>query len=723
MGLQLKIGGRFCDLDNDNNNLSIDFAIYDGKTLSNIKSSTTNRNIKIPATNHNTVILGFYGELSQDAIPAQFEFPCEMYADGYLLVKGKGYLQKANYGLVGSDYQLKVATYEILIIGENADCFTDMRELYLRDCMTEPTHTQSPTLMNDGLEADYDSGDKYGYLPIQYTATAKPNQYSVGELTPFYFGLSLVEDIFKKVGYTVDSNFFYSNGFKRLAFPLYPVQKYPPEFSNDYLNITATISATVPYPDWEVLAFPFDTQSQIPPVGNPYSVISYEYTVPYKGFYRMQGFFKLEWDSLGTNVFFAIIPFKNFAPVSPPPYGTYKENIATGDILEFDTVVFCEFGDILTINTGLSVGTGISVKESYFKITGEALYTYGRTDNFVNLAYLTRNWKALDFIKGITGMFNLAWQANAITKIVRCEPKDDYILTYRELGTGSIAAGFYQQTVDDFTSRLAINQPADLTNRTDAAISFILSLKEDSNDLYIKQANAAVVNDFKAGCSWYNPPALKANKDIDVIENPFFAPTMHRRAADLSQPNPITNQEVIVQIPILFADGQNTFEELTFNFQPRLLYYRKYGSTVNDGYWNYDDGSGGGASSNKYYPCFAVNGLDVTGLDWNLHYGSELNAANTIGKGLAERYYLRQAARERLGNTLKVFAYFDTIQIQNLDFAKKIRIAQGIFILQSLNNYLPTNPSAPCQIELQQDSLNPTNYFQTGQPTTLNIAQ
>lgn len=719
MDLQLKINGKICDLSNSDTDFNFDFAIYDNNTLANIKASTTNRNVKLPANKTNKEIFNNYGEISQGLIPAQFEFPCSVWINDFPLIMGKCYLQKAVFGQAGSDYQLKVKEYEVLIIGDNADCFTDIRELYLRDCITEPPHTQTPALMNAGLQADYDSGDKYGYLPIQYTTTAVANEFSVGELTPYYFALSLVEDIFKKVDYTVDSTFLYSDSFKRLAFPLYPIQKYPPEFSADYLNIVAENSAEVFYPAWSVLTFPFDQQTQIPAIGNPYNVGTYQYTCPYKGFYRVQCSFKLQWDSIGTNDFFAILPLKNGTP-PPPPFGAIKYNVVTGDKLEIDTVFECDFGDILTINTGLSVGTGISVKNASFRVTGEALYRYGRTDNYVNLAYLTRDWKALDFIKGLVGNFNLACQANPVTKTVRIEPKDDYIYTHRESGASFLQQGFYQPTLENFEQRLRLNQPADIENGTDKGVSVIMKMKDDDNDFYLKKANASTVNDFKAGSSWYKPPLLKANKDIELIENPFFAATMHRRAADLSQPNPLTNDLGIIQIPILFAEGQVNFEDLTFNFQPRLLYVRVYGSAINDGYWRYNNGTA--ATVEKYYPAFAVNGLDTDGLDWNLHYANEINGF-ILSAGLAKRYYLRQMGRDLLGNTLKCFAYFSPLDILNIDFSKKLKIAQGVFILQAINNYQPTSPSAPCQIELQQDNLNPPDYFQTGQPTTLNIIE
>lgn len=721
MNLQLKINGQLCDLGKEDANINFDFAIYDGETLANIKASTTNRNIKIPATKKNKRIFDNYGEISQSVVPAQFEFDCVVMLNGFVLTKGKGYLQKANFGVTADNYQLRVVEYEILIIGENADCFVDMRELYLRDCISEPPHTQTPALMNAGLQANYNSGDKYGYLPIQYTTTAVANEFSVGELTPFYFALALVKDVFDKLGYTLDSTFLFSDAFKRLTLPIYPVQKYPPEFSNDFLNTVAQNSAEVFYPDWVALKFPFDQQTQTPALANPYNVATYEYTCPYKGFYRVQSFFKLQWDSVGTNTAFIAIAFKNGAPGSPPPYGAVKYNVQTGDTLELDVVFECDLGDILTINTGLGVGTGISVKEATFRVTGEALYRYGRTDNFVNLGYLTRDWKALDFIKGLTADFNLVWQANAITKTVKVEPKDDYIYSYRESGASFIACGFYQRTLENFEQRLAINQPAEMENATDKAVSVIMKMKDDDNDFYLKQANAPTVNEFKAGSSWYKPPLLKANKDVDVIENPFFAATMHRRAADLSKPNPLTNDLAIVQIPILFAEGQVAFEDLTFNFQPRLLYFRLFGSAINDGYWSYNNG--GGTATVKYYPAFAVNGLDITGLDWNLHYGKEINAINSLGNGLAKIYYTKQSARDLLGNMLKCFAYFDALQIQNLDFSKKLKIAQGVFILQAVKNYEPTKPSAPCQIELQQDYFNPPDHFQTGQPTTLNIIE
>ncbi len=718
--IRLYIDNKLASLPADGLDVSINFAIYDNNALSNIKGATTTRTAKLPADKNNQSIFNQYGGVSNGVIPAQFELACRIELAGLPILTGIAYLQQVEFK--AGVYQLEPEFYEVLIIGENADFFTRLRGKYLREVISEPPHTQTPALMEAGLEADYDLGDKYGYCPIQYLPFQNGNEITVGELTPFYFQRALLDDICASVGYALKSDFFNTAPFKRLILPLYPVSIYPPEFAQAYLNVKANVLATVPYPNFEVINFPFNNILTPPTVGaNPYNTATYYYTVPVAGFYKVDALFEFAWDGVNNNSAVSAFLSQNGTPPTPPMGAVRSTNaVQTGETLRVSYVFQCAAGDTLSAGIiGVVLGTppdGLSVTRAELGITGQAQYIYPQTDNFINLAYLTRDWTVIDFLKGLTAAFNLVWQADAVTGEITCEPKDDYTLYLPETATQTQGQGFYFRTIENFTQRIDLSQPATLTNEIGKAINTIVNFKDDPNDFYISLLNETVEAGAKVGGAWFLPSNLKAEKDVRVDENPFFAATTHRLAAEITQIAP-DGSEINPQIPILFTEG-NSFSSYNFEYQPRLLYFRPFGSTIQDGYFNLNNGTT--ITTRKYQPCFAVNGNDTTGLDWVLHYNGETIADNNT-RGLAYTYYLREYNRQILGNTLKCFARYNASQINKLTFRQKIQIAQGVFILLNISNYQP-NTNDPTQITAIQDTFAVLDFFQNNQPSGLNVA-
>lgn len=722
--LQLYIDNQLASQPSDGLDIAVNFAIYDDSSLSNIKGNSTTRTAKLPADKNNQRIFGQYGGVPNGLISAQFELPCRVELSGLPILTGKAFLQKVEYkaGL----YQLEPEFYEVLIIGENADFFTNLRGRYLREVVSEPPHIQTAALMTAGLGADYDAGDKYGYCPIQYLPFKVGNEFSASELSPFYFIRAMLDDICADAGYTLNSSFFDSDPFKRLILPLPPVSRYPPEFSAACLNAAATITAPVPLapfvgqPNYK---FPFNLQTLQPtsPFStNPYNTAAYTYTVQFRGFYRFVATFKFAWDGINGNDQLIIVIYKNNSPAPPPSAIGTATAIQNNDAITLDVVVQADAGDVLDLRflTNVAVGinqTGLTVTAANVEITGEASYIYQRSDNFVDLAYFTRDWLAIEFIKGLTGLFNLAWQADAVSRTITCEPKDDYTLNLPEIGSQQLGQGFYFGTAESFAHRIDLAQPASLTNEIGKPANIIINFKDDPQDFYTTVANERVEAGAKAGGAWFLPPMLKAEKDVKEDENPFFAATAHRYATEITATAPDGSQ-INPQIPILFTEG-NLFDNYNFEYQPRCLYFRPAGSSINDGWVFYNDGTS--TAPRKYQPCFAVNGNDVTGLDWVLHYNGESVQPNN-GRGLAYTYYLAEYNRQLLGNTLKCFAFYNAAQINGLTFRQKIRIAQGLFILMSIDNYQPAS-NAPTQISAVQDNFEINDYFKANQPSTLNV--
>jgi hypothetical protein len=720
MGLELMIDGKVCTLPKEElEKLAFNFAIYDNKALGNIKGASTTRTVKLPADGNNTLIFGQYGVVSNGLITQQLELSCSIKISGLPILTGKAYLAGVEFG--AGLRQLLPKSYEVLIIGENADFFTAVRGLLLRQVISEPPHQQTATLMTDGLAADYDAGNKYGYLIAQYRLFNNINYVTAGELTPFYFTKALLDDICASVGYTLKSDFFNTAGFKRLTYPLFPIQEYSPEFSVDYLNIAAQISAPVPYPDFLTLYLPFDQQTQAPTglgAVNPYSTTTYTYTVPQKGFYRVVSVVRFAWDGIGGNSQIEMAVVKNL-DITPPVTGGVRSatNIQDGDTLKSEYVFDCVAGDTLTVLLAGLIGAhdGLSLESATLTVTGTAVYEYGSPTNFVNLGYMAGSVTVFDFIKGLTGLFNLAWQADAVSRVLVCEPKDSYILNDPETGAQSLENGFYLGSPADFNPKIDLSQSADMSNGIGDAVRVIMNMREDTADFYITAANEQVTDGQNAGGGRYEPPT-KAEKDIEIIENPLFAATAHRYADELTIDAP-DGSRVRAQVPILFNDDN---PNVVGAFLPRCWYFRPYGSTRKDGYIKYEDPVLG-VVARQHQPAFAVNGNDIGGRDWVLQYGSEPNS--TIAVGLMAAYYRRELGRLLLGNSLSLFAFFTHAEINQLNFREKLRIAQGLFILTAVKGYQPaTSGSTSTQIEAIQDNLNPPDYFLNNQPTTLNLA-
>ena len=114
-----------------------------------------------------------------------------------------------------------------------------------------------------------------------------PGKVKLDELTPFVFIKTILDKAFASIGYRIISSFLESEAFTRLIHLAPLPDRYPQEFSEDYLNIEAsTASGTTPFTG----TVNFLTQTKTPPELDPYDELAGIYTVPFTGFYEVTVF-------------------------------------------------------------------------------------------------------------------------------------------------------------------------------------------------------------------------------------------------------------------------------------------------------------------------------------------------------------------------------------------------------------------------------------------------
>jgi hypothetical protein len=352
---------------------------------------------------------------------------------------------------------------------------------------------------------------------------------------------------------------------------------------------------------------------------------------------------------------------------------------------------------------------------------------YGQTYNLSDV--INKDYKQIDFIKGIAHAFNLNITTDEAEKQINIEPFDNFYLPY-----GSAI---------DWTYKL--DRSKDIEDRfleSDLKRKFIFKYKTDSQDSSVQYRGVEYFKDVIDEYPYQEELANNFEKGVTTFENPFFAGTFNAKDQDTFG-FPIYNDTAFSAC--LWEERENNAvtwayqksrPEKGFNFTPRLLYWNKYSPTTGDANLNtpkiasiqtWSVGSmekfvlanadaptntssppSPNIISNAYPQATSINRDDSTSPI--LSYGNVFvrdydDAANTYtsytgGKGLYEAYYkkmfemFKQSPRVRTVNIdLK------TSDIVNLDFRKLVYIDGFYWRLNKIIDFMP-NKNESTKVEL-----------------------
>lgn len=668
---RLLIDGTTVDLPQSGISYSLVYEVSDEGFIS---GAYAKRSIELPSTGVNDALFeDWYAAGTSNHTTAPVLKPFSFEDGGIQIISGQAELQS---GILTSDqYRFKGKSYKVELYGSNADWILQLKDVYLRDLDFTPTILKLSVIMS-GWTATYDSGDYYGFTLIKWKEWSTYGQVSTQEFTPFLFIRSILDKAFDSIGYTLESDFLDSDVFKRLIMPLPMPERYPEEFSQDYINVDLAEPGTTVTSTAAAYVFPTYTQ---PNLNTPYNTVTGYYTCPFTGYYEV---------SVTASVVSTGGTWSGSfgAQVNNTSYYIANQALYFGSLL-FPTsgnksgaltypVVYLQAGDQISFFHSYGGTDPTNVYAFSMQIRGEAEYGIG---SILDFRYMLKDWKVIDLIKGLQHMFNLRFEAYPQTSTLIIEPADPYL--YRQYNAPTTVAqevrdGFYIAPATDSTQALDLQPDAELFNVSDVARTTIMGYKTNGQTEEFKELNE-IIKIFDAQ---YVLPADRFNNTIEKKENPFFAKTIHTIDTEIQG----TTAETQLQIPLIYPQNYEldpTATESNTDIEPRILYFAGYRGVPSDSLVKY--GFTGGV---ELSPPLSFTTNYNQSSDFSLSFASEEVNGDSV-PGLFEAFWMQEYARKRIGKRLECFYFWDLLSINSLTFRNKLLIDGSEWILQKIDGY------------------------------------
>lgn len=668
---RLTIDGTIVDLPQSGLTYSLVYEVSDEGFISGAYSK---RSIELPSTGINDALFEDWyaaGTANETTAPVLKSFVFE--DGGVQIISGQAELQS---GVLMSDrYRFKARNYKVDLYGTNADWTIRLKDLELRDLDFTPVVLDQVTIQG-GWTNTYDAGDYYGFTLIKWKEWNTAGQVGIDEFTPFLFIRSILDKAFDTIGYTLQSDFMDSDVFKRLILPCPMPERYPEEFSQDYINVDLEEPGTITPSIGNAYVFPSFTQ---PNLATPYDNTTGYFTVPFTGYYEVE--ISASVTSLSGTYAFTI-----GAQVNNSTYPIALQQIQFGTPITPTSgnksgtllypVVYLQAGDQISLLHSFGGTDPTNVYAFTMQIRGEAEYAFG---SILDFRYLVKNWKVIDLIKGLQHMFNLRFEANPQAQTLRIEPADSYL--YRQYNapttvTQELRSGFYQIPTADSTQGLDLEPDAELFNINDLPRITIFDYKTDGDSEEAAEQNEPI----GIYGSKYTLPENRFNEVTEEKENPFFAKTVHTIDSEIQG----LSATFALQIPLIYPQNYEedpTATEYNTDIEPRILYFAGFRGVPSDSLVKYAF-TGGVELSPPLSFMVNYNQPD----DFCLSFATETIQGEQV-PGLFEAFWMQEYARKRIGKTLECYYFWDLLSINSLTFRNKLLIDGLEWILQKIDGY------------------------------------
>jgi hypothetical protein len=673
---RLTIDGTIVDLPQSGLTYSLLYEVDDDGFVS---GAYAKRSIELPSTGTNDALFeDWYAAGSDNTGSAPLLKPFVFEDGGVQILSGQAELQSAI--LMSDRYRFKARNYKVDLYGTNADWTIRMKDLRIRDLDFTPAILDTATVIQ-GWSGMYDMGDYFGFTLIKWKEWNTPGEVGIDEFTPFLFIRSILDKAFDTIGYNFTSQFLDTDIFKRMILPLPMSERYPEEFSQDYINVELKESIADPNGNYFPVIF---SNYQQPTLATPYDPTTGYYNVPFTGYYQFQLSIEII-SSVGTygldggmmkNGIFGVYIGGTYFNIGFPSSGNYSFNIVS-------QVVYLTVGEFIGFELSAASTDPSTIFNINLSIIGEAEYAFG---SILDFKYLTKNWKVLDLIKGLQHMFNLRFEANVQAGTLTIEPADPYL--YRQDNapttvTQTLEQGFYSVPTFDSTDTLDLEIPAELINVNDVDENTIFSYITDS------PSEKAVETDEPLGIysSNYALPQDRFNERTETKQNPFFAKTVHTNDNSIQGATAITS----LQIPLIYPKDyflDPTATELDANIEPRVLYFVGFRGLQKDSTVNYAFTGGIDLAPPL---SFMVNYNNAA--DFQIGFGREFIEGQNV-PGLFEAFWMQQYARKRIGKRLEAYMFWDLLTINSLSFRNKLKIDGLEWVLLKIDGYSAQSDSS-----------------------------
>jgi hypothetical protein len=665
------IDGTKADVDQDTS-FSFVYSI-ESTEPGKVAGSYSKRSVTLPATTTNRQIFEDIEQGERVIIDANKLLTASATVGGIPILNGKVQLNRA--ALISNGFRFKPANYQVTFIGANADWFSDISNVLVRN-LGWPTVELTQTNYDDLGDADPTTDDTCFAL-IKWQPWKQGDKVDYTELTPALFVSAILRRAFQLIGYQVET-IFDSDPFNRLIVPV-PLA-IDPDYAKNFVNIQATRDTfdltTIPELFSVDLIMTDDSTEPNYDGGNNYNTSTGTYTAPISALYafELQFVTPVAWGSNEFNINFLV----NGNPVSGAQYS------ATPPVSSITWVGDLAAGDVFTIQITRIFGTATLTD---FILTAEAEkeeWLIGETMDFV--FQIPGTWFVKDFIKDLTRIFNLNWQTDVLQRKVFAYPKDRAKISYKADGDGSSTTtefeGFYlRDNQIDITRRVDLGQGGELTLIDDQKQDYVLAwgTGDPTAEELEKRAAASLYSAryrhadgrYPAGAEW--------------LYTEYLAKTIHINDAD------ITSTGTAVQVPLLY--GKNYFEEpdakADWSLNPRLLYFAGRRSGY-DGYVRmYNPSSSATSTAYDYPAAFMVNYNDPNADDFSLSFCDEITNYGGVVRGLFKSLHLQQLTRIEEGRRYQMSAFWDELDISSLNFRNALTIRGVRYLLERIDGYQP----------------------------------
>jgi len=377
--------------------------------------------------------------------------------------------------------------------------------------------------------------------------------------------------------------------------------------------------------------------------------------------------------------------------------------------LTLGTRLFCDQRDWQEFLVYIFFKSGGS---STFDITlNSETVAYGQTYDLKDV--INKDYKQIDFVKGIAHAFNFKMTTDETTKTVSIEPFNTFYKDYAD--------------AIDWTYKLdRSKQIEDKWIKSDLKRDVVFQYKPDSKDKKVEARGEEWWGGIRDEYPYRETLPKTFEKGESKYENPFFAGTHNSKDKDTTATDLDTAQSAALWKENTYG-WQNYRPDKGYEFLPRLLYWNKY-SPANPIIYSQKQASiqtwastidivhaGSPISPSPYlsdiYPqATSINRDSISSpiLSYgNVYVRDYDDVTNTYssyesGKGLFETYYKNMFEMLKAKPRLRtVYIDLKTTDIVSLDFRKLVYIDGVYWRLNKVVDYQP-NKNQPTKVELIQ---------------------
>ncbi len=683
------------------------------------------------------------------------------------------YMYELDWGVNGQDLEYNKTS--IMATWQDEDCDSSTSPIvypivsygeYNKD--GEPKTIQ---LLDTNYDAGTGSANALGYNGYFNSGTNYGTPLPSADWRPAVFVKDTLEKIFGQVGYTINSTFMETDMFKKLVWLLpnfkynnaeerYDEYSYGNTFTGEGL-ISNTLIAPTNDPGNPTSFSTFSSVIDLNDAGADFVLNTDTDNTGWDastGIYTIQeyGYYNIELNNFGiwfqSNVYnggslgvsyvkiqlqvktVGQSSFNSIDSCTTDSFSISGSGGLSGSVYfgDFNRLTYLNKNDQLRLNLTVKAGTyGYSGNKIDLYLFGSSTPTSPTLSNNANAQYsislnseaveygqtydldkvINKDYKQIDFIKGIAHAFNLKMTTDETTKTVNIEPFNTFYKDYAD--------------AIDWTYKLdRSKQIEDKWIKSDLKRDVVFKYKTDSKDKKVERRGEEWFDGIKDEYPYQETLPKTFEKGESKYENPFFAGTYNAKDQDTTGGQLDTAfsaclWEEITDPTYLYRPDKG------YEFLPRLLYWNKY-SPANPSAFSQKQASiqtwastidvvhaGSAVSPSPFLSDIYPQATSINRDDSSspiLSYGNVnvrdyddstgVYTSYAAGRGLFETYYKNMFEMFKSKPRLRTL-YIDlkTTDIINLDFRKLVYIDGVYWRINKVVDYQP-NKNQPTKVEL-----------------------